>query len=66
MAYYNSVPDYMLDPPEDKRRVVYKCAICGWEIYEGDTYYEIPKLGPCCEECIKDTKVYEAEIEEDY
>lgn len=57
---YN-IPERPLDPPEDKRKRVYSCAICGDAIKEGDDYYEIPKLGPCCEGCIKESKRYEAE-----
>ena len=37
MSYY--VPDYKLDPPEDK--VFCECDACGQEIYEGGTYYDI-------------------------
>lgn len=62
---YMQIPDYMLDPPEDTRKIVYTCPLCGWGIYEGDTYYDIPKLGPCCEECIYEAKTYDAQIEED-
>jgi hypothetical protein len=55
MSYYD-VPDYRLEPPEDTREVVYHCEICGTEILEGDDFYDIFKLGPCCEECVSDMK----------
>jgi hypothetical protein len=58
---YN-IPERPLDPPEDTRKRVYSCAICGEEILEGDDYYDIPELGPCCEECIKTSKRYGAEL----
>lgn len=58
----NYVPDYMLDPPEDKRKRVYSCAINGCEIMEGDDYYRIEGFGCCCEECIRDAKRYDAEL----
>ena len=35
----DKVPDYHLDPPED--RVFAMCDYCGREIYEGEEYYEI-------------------------
>ena len=63
MSIYH-VPDYNLDPPEDTRRRVYSCAICGNDIIEGEDYYDLPKLGKCCEDCVRDCKCYEAEIEE--
>lgn len=56
-------PDYMLDPPEDTRKRVYSCAICDEDIMEGDDYYEIVSLGPCCEDCITDAKRFDAERE---
>ena len=57
------VPDYRLDPPEDTRRRVYGCAICEDDILEGDDYFDIPGLGPCCEGCIKDSKKYDASLD---
>lgn len=63
MVYFDKF-DRHLDPPEDTRKCVYKCAICGWEIFEGDSYYEIPKLGPCCETCIDEAKQYDAQLED--
>lgn len=57
------LPDYNLDPPEDTRKRVYRCAICDEDILEGDDYYDIPKLGPCCEACIDDTRCYNAELD---
>lgn len=62
MSYYN-VPERPLDPPEDTRKRVYSCAICGEPIREGDDYYDIHKLGPCCEECIEESHKYEAELD---
>ena len=60
MFYY---PEPNLNPPEDTRRRVYRCAICGDDILEGDDYYDIYKLGPCCEACIEDSKCCEAELD---
>lgn len=60
MSYYD-IPEYHLDPPEDTRKCVHRCRICDGEIREGDDYYDIPNLGPCCEECINESKRYEAE-----
>lgn len=56
-------PERPLDPPEDTRKTVYKCPLCGWGIYEGDDYYDIPGLGPCCETCITEARCYDAEPE---
>jgi hypothetical protein len=57
------VPDYKLEPPEDTRKEVYHCTICDEPIYEGDDYYNIPGLGPCCETCIDESKRYDAEVD---
>ena len=74
MSYnqYN-VPERPLDPPEDNRGIVFRCEICEEPIREGDDYYDIPDLGPCCEKCISESKCYDAELdypepdrEEDY
>lgn len=54
-------PERSLEPPEDNRKMVYRCRICDGGIYAGDDYYEIPDLGPCCESCIDESKRYEAE-----
>lgn len=62
---YDYVPDHHLEPPEEKRRAVYSCAICEESIYEGDDYYSIPELGVCCTSCIDDCKRYEAELDDD-
>ena len=59
---YN-IPEPPLDPPEDKRKRVYSCAICDDDIREGDEYYDLPKLGKCCARCIDDAHCYEAEVE---
>lgn len=61
MSYYD-IPERPLDPPEDTRAVVYRCRICDGEILEGDDYYNVPGLGFCCEECIDESKCYDAEI----
>lgn len=61
MSYYD-IPERRLDPPEDTRERAYSCAICGEDILEGDDYYDISGLGPCCETCISDSKCYEAEV----
>ena len=63
MPYRDLPREYWLDPPEDDRKRVYRCAICKGEILEGDTYYDLPKLGPCCEECVEDSRE-EAELDE--
>lgn len=52
-----------LEPPEDKRKCVYSCAICDGDILEGEDYYDLPELGFCCEECIKGCKRWDAEID---
>lgn len=52
-----------VNPPEDRRKAVYSCAICGWGIFEGDDYYDLPKLGTCCETCISEAKKYGAELD---
>lgn len=64
MNYYD-IPERPLDPPEDKRKRVYSCAICNEDILEGDDYYDVPTLGPCCETCIEDSKCYDAELDYD-
>lgn len=51
-----------LNPPEDDRRRVYECQVCGYDILEGDDYYDIPGFGPCCEECIDNAKKHDAEL----
>lgn len=61
MSYF--IPEYHLEPPEDTRKCVYSCAICDEDILEGDDYYNIPKLGYCCESCINEAKRYEAELD---
>lgn len=61
---YNNVPDYRLDPPEDSRRAVYRCAICRDSILEGDDFYDLPVLGICCEECVEGSKCFGAELDD--
>lgn len=63
MSYYD-IPERDLDPPEDRRRRVYSCAICEEAILEGDDYYDIPGLGPCCETCIEEARCLDAEMED--
>lgn len=53
-------PERPLDPPEDRREVVFRCYICEHPIKEGDDYYDIPDLGPCCEDCISEAKRFDA------
>lgn len=60
MSYYD-IPERPLDPPEDTRKCAYRCRICEGEILEGDDYFDIPDLGPCCEECIAESKRHDAE-----
>lgn len=62
MSYPYDIPERDLNPPEDKRLVVFHCEICGEEILEGDDYHDIPGYGPCCEDCIKESKRYDAEL----
>lgn len=62
MSYYD-IPERPLDPPEDDRAVVYRCRICEGKIREGDDYYDVPELGPCCEECIRESHRGCAELE---
>ena len=50
-----------LEPPVDRRRKVYTCAMCEEPILEGDDYYEIGDFGMCCTNCIDDAKRYDAE-----
>lgn len=58
---YNDIPERPLDPPEDNRVCCFHCELCGGAIREGDDYYDIESIGPCCEECIKQSKRYDAE-----
>lgn len=60
----NYVPDLPLTPPEPEWVIAFSCAICNEPVYEGEDYYEIPELGKCCEDCIRDCKCYCAEREE--
>ena len=62
MSYYD-IPERPLEPPESKRKRVFICAICTDDILEGDDYFQIPDLGPCCETCIEDSKRYDAELD---
>ena len=32
--------------------IAFRCTICGGEIYEGEDYYDVPRLGKCCRDCI--------------
>ncbi len=59
---FRHTPEPPLDPPEDNRKVVFKCAIDGCDIMEGDDYFRIEGFGPCCEDCIRDSKRYDAEL----
>jgi hypothetical protein len=60
---YYDIPERNLEPPEDTRKRAFSCAICEEGIMEGDDYFEIPGLGPCCEGCIDDAKRHDAERE---
>lgn len=62
MSFYN-IPERPLEPPENHARRVYTCELCGKGILEGDEYYDVPTIGPCCAECIKCAHHYEAEFE---
>ncbi len=59
----NYMPERPLDPPEDRRKTVFICKICEEPIREGDDYFDIPGLGPCCEECIGNAKRFDAELD---
>ena len=65
MNYY--VPDRNLEPPEDTRKKVYRCALCGEDILEGDPYYDLGDIvdgpGKFCESCIGDFRRSEAELD---
>ena len=61
MSY--SLPERPLDPPEDTRRKVYTCEICGDPILEYDEYYDIPDYGQCHANCVGDCYHYEAELD---
>lgn len=60
---YPFQPERPLDPPEDTRKQVHECNLCSWGIYEGDDYYDIPELGPCCATCIDEAKRFDAELD---
>lgn len=60
---YPYTPERPLNPPEDTRKSVYRCPLCGWDIYEGDDYYYIEPIGYCCVTCIEEAKRYEAELD---
>jgi hypothetical protein len=63
MSYYD-IPERRLDPPdEDEPQVVYTCELCGHDILEGDDYYDLPDVGPCCEECIIKARRFCAELD---
>lgn len=47
----------------NSERVAFTCAICGEAVYVGEDYYDLPELGKCHEDCVKDCKRYEAEDE---
>lgn len=61
--YYASIPERPLTPPEDDREIVCSCAICGEDLLEGDEYYDLPKLGICCEHCVEDCHHYDLEYD---
>lgn len=61
---YSNVPDYRLEPPEDTRRKVCNCKICGEPVREGDDVYDIPGFGVCCTICIDESKHYDVEVED--
>ncbi len=45
--------DYMIEPPEEKRKVVCECDFCHEPIYEGDVIYSSFDF-EACEECEED------------
>lgn len=56
-----NIPERPLDPPEPVLRKAFTCQLCDESIYEGEDYYMIPGVGPCCETCIDDCRRYDAE-----
>lgn len=58
-----NIPERGLEPPEDRRKVVAECPICGEPIHEYDDCYDIPDLGLCCTRCIEATFVSEVTID---
>lgn len=52
--------DYRHENPQARK--IHTCTVCGYGIYNGDTYYEVHE-NPICEECMEDMKK-EAEVEE--
>jgi predicted RNA-binding Zn-ribbon protein involved in translation (DUF1610 family) len=53
MNDWYDTPEPRLDPPEPV--AVCQCALCGEDIYEGETCYELG-LDFYCENCIEDCK----------
>ncbi len=47
------VEDYMIEPPEDKRKVVGRCDFCHGPIYEDDVIYSSCDF-EACEDCKDD------------
>lgn len=50
-----TVPDYMIDPPEDDREIVATCEECGEVIYEGEEvlYSQLLQVHLCDINCLK-------------
>ena len=50
---YTKIPDAPLDPPEDRRPIVYYCDECGTELRKYDEFYTLAGLHFCpdCVEC---------------
>ena len=46
-----SIPCHPRCPNADEPKVVETCICCGYDIYEGDEYYDIDGE-PWCKECI--------------
>lgn len=57
------VPEPSLDPPEDSRRVVATCEVCGEPIREYDDLWRIPDFGCVCERCIDEAREVEVTID---
>ena len=43
--------------------IAFRCTICGGEIYEGEDYYDVPRLGKCCRSCIDTAYCCDAGLE---
>ena len=60
-------PERTIIPREKRRRVAYVCTCCGYDIFEGEEYYDLRMInsdyGVLCAQCIEDMHHYDAEKE---